>query len=458
MPTFDKKWFNPLYFILKDIIKDNSVRTILVYGGKSSSKTISICQALCMQAYIKHSSAITFRKHTNLIKTTLKKSFDLSLESTRLYPAFESLDFMYRTDGAEIVMKGLDDQEKAKGIESYKYVYIDELNHFTEDEFRQFGLSLRGMEGQKILASWNPVDKESWIKKKLIDKYEWVDTEYTLPCEHSFIKKSTCGKVVLIKTTYEDNFWISGSPCGTYGFRDENLISEYNDLKNFDENSYNVNVLGDWGDINEGENPFANQWDDKKHIGDCVYDVNKQLIISIDFNLTPFCVTFHHYWNDEQGQHGHQFDEMEIKQGSIPAMIDAIKLKYWKSLPSAILTGDAMGNRGELTERDNASLYLQLLRGLGMRESQLKSSSNPTHENSKTNVNYVLYYFPDFKVDKSCVNTIRDYKKVQVDAYGKIIKANRKDVNQRADYIDTCRYVVHNIYYRWIELHQKTKR
>lgn len=456
MPSFKKKWFNPLYFILKDLLKDNSVRTILIYGGKSAAKTISVCQALSMDAYVKKSNSITFRKHTNLIKTTLKKSFDKALLSARLYPAFESLDFLYRTDNAEIVMKGLDSEDKAKGIESYKYAYLDELDHFTEEEFRQFGLSLRGMIGQKIIASWNPVDQDSWIKKKLIDKYEWVDTKYKLPCEHSFVKQSKNGKIILIKTTYPDNYWITGSPCGTYGFRDENLIAEYDNLLSIDENSYNVNVLGEWGEIKKGDSPFATQWDDKKHISEePAYDIKKQLIISIDFNLTPFCVTFHHFWQDDKGIHGHQFDEMEIKQGSIPAMIEAIRTRYLVSLPNAIITGDAMGNRGDISQRDNASLYLQLIRGLGMRESQIKVSNNPTHENSRSDCNYVLYHFPDFKIHKKCVNSIRDMRNVQVDAFGGILKKDRKDVNQRADYIDTIRYLIHNIYYKWIEQHSK---
>lgn len=459
MVRFDKKWFNPLYFILNDIIKDNTVRTILVYGGKSSSKTISICQLLAKEAYVKKASTISFRKESTIIKTTLKKSFNLALDMTRLYPAFERLEFLYRCEGAEIVMKGLDDEEKAKGIESYKYLYLDELNHFAENEWRQFGMSLRGIEGQKIFASWNPVDENSWVKKNLIDKYEWVDTEYKLPCEHSFVKKSSCGKVVLIKTTYQDNYWISGSPCGTYGFKDANLISEYENLRMFDENSYNVNVLGEWGEILEGENPFAFQWDNDRHLSDApLYDPKKQLIISIDFNLTPFCVTFHHYWTDKDGVHLHQFDEAEIKQGSIPAMVDLIKSRYLNSLPSAIITGDAMGNRGDISQRDNASLYLQLIRGLGMRESQIKVSSNPTHENSKTAVNYFLYYFPDYKVSKRCIQTARDMRNVQVDHTGKIIKSNRKDLNQRADYIDTVRYLIHNICYKWIEQHQRSNK
>jgi len=454
-----KKWFNPLYFILNDICKDDKVRKVLIYGGKSSSKTVTVSQFLCKEAYVHGASSIAFRKEMSTVKTTLKKSFNLALKTTRLRNGFEALEFMYRTDTAEIVLKGLDDEEKAKGIESYKYVSIDELNHFTHDEFTQFDLSLRGIPGQKIFATWNPVDEMIWIKTKLIDSYEWEETQYKLPSESSFVRRSSCGTVILIKTTYLDNYWITGSDCGTYGYRDEALISVYNKLKDTDYNSYLVNVMGIWGEIKQGDAPFATQWDDNKHLSDIpAYDPKKQLIISIDFNLVPFCVTFHHFWADKDGEHWHQFDEQEIKQGSIPVMIDHIKEKYFVSLPNAILTGDAMGKRGDISQRDNASYYIQLMRGLGMREGQIKVSSNPTHENSRADTNYVLLHFPDFKVHKNCKGTSRDMRNVQVDAYGSILKKDRKDVNQRADYIDTVRYVVHNIIYRWIELHQKGRR
>lgn len=462
MATYLKKWFNPLYFIINDIAKDPNVRTILIYGGKSSSKTISICQFLAKQAYEKGYNSLGFRKQSSIIPTTLKKSFNLAIKNNRLENACENQDrrYIFQTKDqaqSEIVLKGLDDPEKAKGIESFMYVYLDELNHFEYEEYESFDMSLRGIAGQKIFASWNPVDQDSWVKKKLIDNYEFVDTDYKLTCEHSFVKKSTCGKVVLIKTTYEDNYWISGSPCGTYGYRDENLIAKYNKLKDFDINSYNVNVLGEWGEIKQGDSSFAIWWDDKKHISDtATYDVKKQLIISIDFNLNPFCVTFHHFWQDQAGPHGHQFDEAEIKNGSIPAMVELIKKRYGPSLPNAIITGDAMGNRGDISQRDRATLYLQLIRGLGMKESQIKVSSNPKHENSKADVNYVLYNFPDFKISKKCENSIRDMRNVQVDAYDSIIKKDRKDMNQRADYLDTIRYLIHNIYYKWIETHQRS--
>ena len=154
MVTFRKKYFNPLYFILNEIIKDKSIRTVLVYGGKSSSKTVSIVQLISKEALVKGASTIAFRKESAIIKTTLKKSFNLALDTMFISPAFTKYDLSYKCNsGAEIIMKGLDSEEKAKGIESYKYVYLDELNHFEYLEYEQFELSLRGIEGQKIFAS-----------------------------------------------------------------------------------------------------------------------------------------------------------------------------------------------------------------------------------------------------------------------------------------------------------------
>lgn len=209
-----------------------------------------------------------------------------------------------------------------------------------------------------------------------------------------------------------------------------------------------------------GENPFLHQYNALKHESlEPFYDAKKQLIIAIDFNLNPFSVSFSHVWKDSLGEHDHTFDEAEIANGSIGAMADLIKLKYKQSLPSCILTGDAMGKRGDISQRDNASLYLQLMRELGLRESQLKVSNNPTHENSRTDCNYYFYHHPDIKIHSTnCPNLIRDCKSVQCNAFGEILKKDRNNINQRADFIDGLRYKVHNVCYEWIESHQRSKR
>lgn len=218
---------------------------------------------------------------------------------------------------------------------------------------------------------------------------------------------------------------------------------------------YQQEIMGQFID-HHGENPFAHQFLDSRHTSsNPTYNTKSQLIISVDFNLNPFAVTFSHIWTDKDGYHDHQFDEAEIENGSIPAMADLINLRYKNSLPNCILTGDAMGNRGDISQRDNATLYLQLKRLLGLHDRQIQVSGNPTHENSRADVNYYLFHCPDFKIHKEkCPNTIRDMKSVQCDAFGSILKRDRKNINQRADYLDTIRYKIHNVCYRWIDQHQ----
>lgn len=243
----------------------------------------------------------------------------------------------------------------------------------------------------------------------------------------------------------------------------DNPLIKKEDIDNLTSSMTPTEVLQEiYGEFVEyqGENQFVHTFQDEKHISLVPeYDVKKQLIISVDFNLNPFSVTFSHKFHDKDGYHDHYFDEAEIKQGSIPAMADLITERYKRSLPMCILTGDAMGNRGELSQRDNASLYLQLKRLLGLRESQIQVSNNPTHENSRADTNYYFVHCPDLKFHKTkCQNTIRDLKSVQCDAFGSILKRDRKNVNQRADYLDSVRYNIHNTCYKWIEQHQRSNK
>lgn len=204
-------------------------------------------------------------------------------------------------------------------------------------------------------------------------------------------------------------------------------------------------------------NPFMTQYSAAKHESkDVVFDPNKQLFMSIDFNLNPFCIIFFHNWRDGSGEHIHIFDELAIPNGSLPQMIETIKFRYNAQLPNCKITGDAMGKKRELSERDNASYYLQLQRGLGIRDGQLQLPANPTHENSRADCNYILYHHPDFKINPDkCPGTCRDMKIVQCDAYGSIIKANRKDGAQLADFLDCVRYGFNTFLWDWLKNHSK---
>ena len=430
----NKKWFNPLYFILNDILKDNTIRNVFIYGGKSSSKTVSICQILAKECYVKESNVIAFRKESTIIKTTLKKSFELAIDSMYLHPVFEKLELSFRSDvGSEIILKGLDDPEKAKGIESYKYVYLDELNHFDESEYEQFNLSLRGIEGQKIFSSWNPVDENSWVKTNLVDKYQWNDTDWKLPCENSFVKKSSCGKAILIKTTYEDNYWITGSPCGAYGYRDENLINEYNLLKERNYNSYKINVLGEWGKTVYG-GEILKAWKSERDTGLYSYNPELAIYLSFDENVNPyFPCAFFQVGNNQKSIRMIDVLTPKNPNNTVKFMCNEInrKLRVLGHKQPVYIGGDATSQKDDVKQEKGHDLFRLIMNELAeWKPIRRVGQSNPSVTMSTEFFNSILDYNAqglDFKVDNSCRVAIQDFENTKEDKNGKVDKKTVTD-------------------------------
>lgn len=306
--------------------------------------------------------------------------------------------------------------------------FVDELNETRYETLNKlFERSGRWGTDAPILivATCNPT--HNWVKQKIYDK--WIDG--TLPDKWAYIPSL-----------------ITDNP---------HLSDEYieNLKQNMEPAKYKRFVEGDW-ELVETENPFAYQFNESKHVSEsATYDHRKQLLISIDFNLNPFGVIFGHMFRDQGGEHLHIFDEFSIENGSIDIMIQRIKQKYGKSLPGCIVTGDAMGRQRNLNERDNASNYDLLRRGLGLRSSQIKVSSNPTHDKSRNDFNTVLLHFNDVSINPSCGDLIRDLKTVQCDAFGHIIKRNRKDLSQRADQLDCMRYLISTHLDKWVKAMNK---
>jgi hypothetical protein len=86
-------------------------------------------------------------------------------------------------------------------------------------------------------------------------------------------------------------------------------------------------------------------------------------------------------------------------------------------------------------------------------------SKNPLHKVNRTDVNYFLQFFPDFKINpKTCPETCWDMRAVQCDNRGTIIKTDRKDKSQRADYMDTVRYSINTFQKDWIERDRRIRK
>lgn len=447
---FSKKFFNPLYFHIRKYTDDPNIRRIMVYGGKASAKTVSIGQVFAIACHSQQCSALAYRKEQTIIKTTLKNSFTKAIESTYMQAAWQPMDFKFKgLAGNEIIFKGLDIEGKVKGIEGYKYLYFDELDHFTSDEWMTANISLRGIPGQKLFASWNPVDENSWIKTE-IDSQSWSDLPRVLDGPHtqlspnSWVRISADGKTILIKTVYQDNKWIVGGDG--FGFRDQNLIDEYESLRTKDENSYNVNVLGEWG-VRDKNKKFAWAFSKDKHVRDFVpalmesfgtpYNPNRVVWLSFDFNVNPITCTCMQHHNDTV----FVFKCFKLANSNTYALCDHIRA-YFKPGTVFKVTGDATGANRNTLSVDNLHNYQIIQKKLGLSTQQLVvPAKNPDIEKNQVLMNSILANYQVWiqPGEGYADPLLYDLTYVEMDANKKMVKDRSTD-KKNADFIDTFRY------------------
>jgi phage terminase large subunit len=451
--VFKKQWFNPLYFIINELLNEG-IKEFYIYGGKSSAKTVSVCQVVSKECLLKGRNALIFRKEQSTIKATIKESMRLAIDSCRLTEGYTIMDFSIRSIyGNRIVFKGLDSEEKAKGVEGFSYVLWDELNHFTYEEFNQMILSFRGEVAKAFFGTWNPVSEDIWIKKEVIEKDEWRDWEGgKLPSEHSFIKINKQGNRALIKTIYPDNYWTVGSPCNTYGYRDEELILKYERLREYDYDSYLVNVLGEWGII-KPDALYIDGFNAKINVGTVTFNPRQVILLGFDFNVGNSCVVGQ-MWEYAEGKWKIQIiEEYHLSGGDgqdLEALCERIALKWGKY--EIHYTGDASGNSGSALTQ--GSVGANTLVGNYLRKYCLKYHKNDRvffkkfKKNPDTDLSGWICSFlfkmmgVDFIINQICSILISDLSKAEKLAGGKL----NKDKANKGDYghvMDGMRYLIH---------------
>ena len=240
---------------------------------------------------------------------------------------------------------------------------------------------------------------------------------------------------------------------------DPDFVKSYSELLNEMSSDYDRARLleGDWDVEAEVKAPFLTTYDESKHVGETKFNRNALTRVLIDFNVNPFSASVFNVWHDGT-PHVHQVDEIELVNGTISGMADAIKIILGEGIYTADYGGDFMGTHARIGNSDNKSLFKELQTELGVSWQQFKLVSNPRHKTSRDQCAYFLKHFPDFKVGTQCVGSRRDYRTVQVDAYGSILKKKRSDESQRADFLDNFRYLVNTFFKSQIDMHKKTGR
>lgn len=302
------------------------------------------------------------------------------------------------------------------GSTEFTDAFIDEVTDITEKAFEIVTSRIRWMLDDyklspTVLATCNP--SPGWVKKRFVSDDE--GHRVTLKEHQSFISALP-----------DDN------PDEAFK---EIYISQLEKLTD----DYDRRRLryGDWDVKQKVLRPFAICFDRARHVSLLAeFDSRKLIYISFDFNLDPFGFIFQHKWADDKGYHCHTFDEGKIRDASLEAGLDWIKTKYGRYTHNFVITGDKMGDRRDMGQIDRASYYSRMARYFKLRPIQIETHGNPQHKISRDDVNYTLTHFDDFIIHPNCRESISDMQSVEVDAYGKIVKENRQNVNQRSDFLD----------------------
>lgn len=447
---FSRKWFNPLFFHINHYAADPKIRRILLYGGKRSAKTFSALQWIAKQSYMYQSSAICYRKESERIPTTLKPAISKAIETIRFNSVFKKYDREFRcVNGEVIVMTGLDNEDKIKGIEGYRYLLFDEINQFTLNEWLEANQSLSAMPDQKIFATWNPISERHWLKVKVIDKMEWEDLPNVLPNQPyseldqtSRVQLSGDGRTLLIKTTYLDNKWIVGGDG--FGFVDQAIIDEYRDMHKLSMSKYRVNVLGEWG-VPEVDRPFLHNFNEEIHVSRCDYDERHPIWLCFDFNKDPFVCTVRQFYPVNGVFWDKTIKQFRIDNGDVATMCKIIKQSYSrKAISSCYVTGDSTGGSRHVGMKGNLTIWKQIVRELNVAPPRVRvPKTNMGVKESGDMANYYLNQHGAIAIDPSCTHLIQDMIYVEADEEGKIKKSNRANKYQRADDLDTWLYGTH---------------
>ena len=446
--------FLPCYEHLRD---DSTIDIDFIYGSRDSGKSRDTAQRLVVKClsepYFRH---ILARKTFNTIKDSQWQVIKDVVDEWGLGDFFTFTQnplAINCINGNKFLARGFDDPQQIKSIQNPSGAWVEEGNQLTAEDWIVLITSLRSNKGRtKIDFTFNPEcegDYEDfWLWKEYFSHTE--DLSFTATKKISFSGAIHTITYRATHTTYLQNPYCTPQRAAVY-----------EDLRKSNPYFYRVYALGLWGKPAVGNNPFAVHYEPLKHESlDAVLSRDKILTISIDFNLIPFAVSLQHIWRDARGEHHHIVKELDVPGGSIPALITLLWDAYDYWLPTCQVTGDSSGNNGQISVEDQRSNFESIRLGLKLAKTQIVvPSKNPLHKVNRTDVNYFLQFFPDFKINpKTCPETCWDMRAVQCDNRGTIIKTDRKDKSQRADYMDTVRYSINTFQKDWIERDRRIRK
>ena len=485
----ERELFSPNAFWLWRYTLDKSVRFIVLYGGSSSGKSFSVAQFFAILAFYEGCNMLVMRKVGASIEKTIYADFKAAIngiEGLAECCRFKQNSIVFN-DGGKIDFSGLDDPEKIKGISQYKRVFLDELSEYDETDFKQIRLRLRGQEGQQIVAAFNPISEEHWIKKKWFDRETWQDIPMALTIGNETLPQELCAvksvrmnseklilnpntgeydrhapDTIVIQSTYLNNFWVVGSPDGKYGYYDQQAIATFENDRINDPDYYQVYALGEWGHIRTGAEFFPS-FNRGVVCGKFKYNPELPIHISMDSNVLPYVATafFQKEYKHDDVQQVTQIDELPIESPNNSARkaakVIAGRLREYGYADKVYLHGDASGKAANTIDDNNRSFFdlvIDELEHEGFEVVDCIGNKNPSVATTGEFINAVWdgrVPGVSIRIDNDCTTSIDDYQAVQKDENGAIAKhkvtnpVTKQKYEAQGHVSDTLRYIAHDL-------------
>lgn len=206
------------------LFKDRS-RYQVAWGGAGSGKSHIVARKylyrILKESDVQHKFLIA-RKVNRTLKRSVFTLFKSIIAKWGLYEEFEfnltDLTITYKANGSQLMFTGMDDPEKLKSIEGVTGIWMEEATEFTQEDFEQLDLRLRGKTKypKQITLTLNPISEQHWIKRVFFDD----------PIQGAFT----------LHTTYLDNSFI-----------DDEYKMVMENKKKTNPRYYNIYALGNWG-------------------------------------------------------------------------------------------------------------------------------------------------------------------------------------------------------------------
>lgn len=162
----------------KDILKSFASlltaeeRYLILMGGAGSGKSWFCTQKVIFRATTNDNFRIgVFRKVARTLRQSVFHRIKSQINAWGLSPFFRinqtDMSFHF-INGSEIILLGLDDPEKLKSIDELSSAWAEECTEFTEADFNQIDLRIRGESPgyKQILASFNPINVNHWLRER----------------------------------------------------------------------------------------------------------------------------------------------------------------------------------------------------------------------------------------------------------------------------------------------------